>query len=189
MNSSLGGNIGSESGGMNATSSQLIELQATRSIYDHSFKSTDGRVFQLKEFADRVILIVNVASQCGFTSQYAGLEELHRTYSERGLVVIGFPCNQFGNQEPGSDTEIQSFCSTRFNVTFLIASKIDVNGDRAHPLYQYLKQRSRGIFGTEAIKWNFTKFLVSRDGSEISRYAPTVPPESLDSDIERMLGI
>ena len=135
-----------------------------------------------------MLLIVNTASKCGFTPQYEGLEALHRKYADRGLVVLGFPCNQFGAQEPGDETEIRSFCKLRYDVSFPMFAKLDVNGNDAHPLYRLLKSARPGLLGTEAIKWNFTKFLVDPDGAVIRRYAPSDTPESLEKDLEQALG-
>jgi glutathione peroxidase len=153
------------------------------SIYDISAKRLDGSSSDLSEFRGKTLLIVNVASRCGFTPQYAGLEALYRKYADRGLVVLGFPCNQFGAQEPGSEAEIGAFCSSTYDVTFPMFAKVEVNGADAHPLYQHLKSAKPGILGTEAIKWNFTKFLVDRKGEVVERYAPKDSPESLDSAI------
>jgi glutathione peroxidase len=153
------------------------------SIYDISAKRLDGSSGDLAEYRGKVLLVVNVASRCGFTPQYAGLEALYRKYRDRGFVVLGFPCNQFGAQEPGSEAEIASFCSSTYDVTFPMFAKVDVNGAEAHPLYEHLKSAKPGILGTEAIKWNFTKFLVDRQGNVIERYAPKDTPESLDSAI------
>ncbi len=157
-------------------------------IGDIEAKRIDGQAVRLDAYAGKALLVVNVASRCGFTPQYAGLEELHRTYGPRGLAVLGFPCNQFGGQEPGTEAEIASFCDTRFGVTFDLFAKVEVNGPDAHPLFRLLKAEAPGLLGTEAIKWNFTKFLVGRDGRVIRRYAPTDTPESLRADIERALA-
>jgi len=138
-------------------------------------------------YAGRVLLIVNTASQCGFTPQYEGLEALHRRYEAQGLTVLGFPCNQFGGQEPGDATEIANFCSTTYDVTFPVLAKVEVNGDGADPLFQWLKAEAPGLLGTKRIKWNFTKFLVNRDGEVVGRYAPTTKPEDLSKDIEAVL--
>lgn len=138
-------------------------------------------------FRGKVLLIVNVASRCGFTPQYAGLQKLYDRFQERGLEILGFPCNQFGGQEPGTDAEIGQFCSLNYGVTFPIFSKVQVNGAEAIPLYQYLKKEAPGLLGTEAIKWNFTKFLVDRNGKVIDRFAPTSTPESMESAIEKLL--
>ena len=157
------------------------------SIYDFPVQTAGGEVKSLTEYRSRVMLIVNTASKCGFTPQYKGLEALYRTYSSQGFVVLGFPCNQFGAQEPGDITEIQSFCSLTYDVTFPLFAKIDVNGTDASPLFQYLKSAAKGLLGSEAIKWNFTKFLVARNGSVLARYAPTTTPENLKNDIEAAL--
>lgn len=164
-----------------------MTAQISPSIYDYSATSLEGQPINLSDFRDKVLLIVNTASQCGFTPQYQGLQALYEKYANRGLVVLGFPCNQFGQQEPGTETQIQSFCETRFGVTFPISEKIEVNGKNAHPLYQYLTKVAPGILGTEAIKWNFTKFLVDRNGKVVKRYAPTTKPEDLEKDIESLL--
>jgi glutathione peroxidase len=133
------------------------------------------------------VLVVNVASQCGLTPQYAGLEALYRQYQERGFVVLGFPCNQFAGQEPGSSEEIASFCEVNYGVTFPVFARIEVNGDDAHPLYSWLKSSAPGLLGSEAIKWNFTKFLIGRDGQVVERYAPTTEPADIAGDIEKLL--
>ena len=157
------------------------------SIYDFTAETIDGAPAPLKAYRDKVILIVNTASQCGFTRQYAGLEELYRKYRERGLVVLGFPCNQFGAQEPGNEDEIKSFCSLTYDVDFPMMRKIEVNGPKAHPLYAYLKASKKGLLGSEGIKWNFTKFLVDRAGEVRGRFAPTTEPKALQGAIERLL--
>ena len=149
--------------------------------------AADGRAVDMSAYAGRVILIVNTASQCGFTPQYEGLEALHRRYEAQGLTVLGFPCNQFGGQEPGDATEIANFCSTTYDVTFPVLAKVEVNGDGADPLFQWLKAEAPGLLGTKRIKWNFTKFLVNRDGEVVGRYAPTTKPEDLSKDIEAVL--
>jgi glutathione peroxidase len=155
------------------------------SIYDFTARDIDGRERSLSEFKGKLLLIVNVASQCGFTPQYTGLEALHRKYADKGVEVLGFPCNQFGKQEPGDAAEIKNFCSTTYDVTFPIFAKIDVNGAAAHPLYNYLtREKGGGLLG-RGIKWNFTKFLVGRDGKVLGRFAPTVTPEQLDAVIAR----
>ena len=156
-------------------------------VYEFSAQTIDGKPCTLAEFRGKVLLVVNTASQCGFTPQYTGLEALHQKYSARGFAVLGFPSNQFGKQEPGSDTEIAEFCKTNFGVTFPLFSKIDVNGANAHPLFKYLTATKKGLLGSEAIKWNFTKFLVGKDGTVIDRYAPTNKPEDIAKDIERAL--
>ena len=148
----------------------------------------DGQQRALSEWSGQVALIVNVASKCGFTPQYTGLEALWRGHRERGLVVLGFPCDQFGHQEPGDETEIRDFCSTTYGVTFPMFAKIDVNGADAHPLWQWLKQEKPGLLGSQAIKWNFTKFLVGRDGAVVQRYAPNDTPEAIGKDIAKLLS-
>ena len=149
--------------------------------------AADGRAVDMSAYAGRVLLIVNTASQCGFTPQYEGLEALHRRYEAQGLTVLGFPCNQFGGQEPGDATEIANFCSTTYDVTFPVLAKVEVNGDGADPLFQWLKAEAPGLLGTKRIKWNFPKFLVYRDGEVVGRYAPTTKPEDLSKDIEAVL--
>jgi len=156
--------------------------------YDFNAADIDGRSQSLSQYAGKVLLIVNVASKCGFTPQYEGLETLWRDYRDRGLVVLGFPCDQFGHQEPGDSAEIKNFCSLNYDVDFPLFAKIDVNGADAHPLWQWLKDEKGGFLGIDAIKWNFTKFLVGRDGRVIKRYAPTDTPQSLAVDIEAALG-
>jgi len=156
-------------------------------IHDIAARRIDGAERDLSEFKGKVLLIVNVASRCGFTPQYIGLEALYRSYKQRGFEVLGFPCNQFGSQEPGSEAEIDSFCSTNYDVTFPMFAKVDVNGAGVHPLYQFLKSEKPGVLGTEAIKWNFTKFLVNRRGDVVKRYAPNEKPEDLSTDIEALL--
>ena len=156
-------------------------------LYDFTAETLDGAPAPLADYRDKVLLIVNTASQCGFTKQYAGLEELYRRHRDRGFVVLGFPCNQFGAQEPGDADEIRSFCSLTYDVDFPMMRKIDVNGPKAHPLYGYLKKAKKGVLGTEGIKWNFTKFLVDRSGQVAGRFAPTVEPKALEGAIERLL--
>lgn len=156
-------------------------------IYDFSATTLDGRELSLGDFKDKVLLIVNTASKCGFTPQYEGLEKLYRQYAARGLVVLGFPCNQFGAQEPGDAAEIARFCSLTYQVSFPMFARIEVNGEGTHPLYRFLKEAKPGLLGTEAIKWNFTKFLVDRNGSVIERYAPANKPEELAKIIEPLL--
>lgn len=156
-------------------------------IYDFKAVTSKGAELDFAQFRGKVLLIVNTASKCGFTAQFQGLEELNQRYKERGLVVIGFPCNQFAHQDSGTDSEIEGFCQLNYGVTFQIMKKIDVNGDGAHPIFKYLKNEAKGIFGN-AIKWNFTKFLISRDGATIKRYAPTTAPEKLTTDIETLLA-
>ena len=157
-------------------------------VYDFSANAIAGEKASLTDYRGQVLLIVNVASQCGFTPQYQGLEKLYRKYRDRGFSILGFPCNQFGGQEPATESEIQSFCEMRFGVTFPLFSKIEVNGPQAHPLYEFLKSSKPGILGTRKIKWNFTKFLIDRQGNPVRRYAPKQPPEKMESDIVRALG-
>ena len=147
----------------------------------------DGRRQTLEPYRGQVLLIVNVASQCGFTPQYAGLEALYRAHRAQGFAVLGFPCDQFGHQEPGDEAEIRRFCATTYDVTFPMFAKIEVNGPRAHPLYRYLKGERPGLLGSEAIKWNFTKFLVARDGAVLKRYAPKDTPERIGQDLTPLL--
>ncbi|WP_193164896.1 glutathione peroxidase [Microbulbifer hainanensis] len=156
-------------------------------LFSIPLKTQDGRDSTLEEHRGKVLLMVNTASKCGFTPQYKGLEALYEKYRERGLVVLGFPCNQFGKQEPGSDDEIREFCELNFGVSFPLYAKLDVNGPEAHPLFVELKQQAPGILGTEGIKWNFTKFLVDRDGKVVKRFAPKDKPEALDAEIEALL--
>jgi glutathione peroxidase len=156
-------------------------------VHDFSAKTLEGAEQPLAEFSGKVLLIVNVASRCGFTPQYSGLEALQRRYAERSFAVLGFPCDQFGHQEPGDAAEIRDFCSTRYDVTFPLFAKIEVNGTGAHPLYAHLKSAAPGLLGSEAIKWNFTKFLVDAQGRVVKRYAPTDKPEDLGADIEALL--
>lgn len=153
------------------------------SIYDFDVQTISGESISMRTFQNKVLLIVNVASKCGFTSQYEGLERLYEKYKEQGLVVLGFPCNQFMNQEPLNEDEIKSFCSLTYGVTFPMFAKIDVNGEKAHPLFQYLKEAQKGLLGIEAIKWNFTKFLVDKNGVVVNRFAPATKPEALEVDI------
>ncbi|HUO79314.1 MAG TPA: glutathione peroxidase [Steroidobacteraceae bacterium] len=157
------------------------------SIYDLSARTIDGKEQSLGAYRGKVLLIVNVASKCGFTPQYAGLEALSRKLGPRGLVVLGFPCDQFGHQEPGDEAEIKEFCALNYEVGFPLFAKVEVNGAGAHPLYRELKKAATGVLGTEAIKWNFTKFLVDRDGRVVRRYAPTDKPESLEKDVAALL--
>ena len=156
-------------------------------LHDIAARRLDGAERDLSEFKGKVLLVVNVASRCGFTPQYTGLEALYRKYRDRGFAVLGFPCNQFGSQEPGDAAEIGSFCSTTYDVTFPMFAKVDVNGAATHPLYQHLKAARPGVLGTEAIKWNFTKFLVDGQGNVVKRYAPNDKPEDFSSDIEALL--
>lgn len=156
-------------------------------VHDFKASALDGTERSLADWHGKVLLIVNVASRCGLTPQYTGLEALQRKYTARGFEVLGFPCNQFGAQEPGSAEEIRDFCSTRYDVTFPMFAKVDVNGGDAHPLWRHLKEQKPGLLGIEAIKWNFTKFLVDREGRVIKRYAPTDEPSTIERDIEAVL--
>ncbi len=161
--------------------------QAQDSLFDIPVKRIDGQEQSLGDYRGKVLLIVNTASKCGFTPQFEGLQALYDRYHGKGLEILGFPCNQFMNQDPGNDDEISSFCSLNYGVSFPMFSKIEVNGPNTHPLYQFLKQQKKGMLGSEGIKWNFTKFLVGRDGSVIKRFPPTVKPESMTGDIEKAL--
>ena len=156
-------------------------------IYDFKALDNKGKELDFAQFEGKVLMIVNTASKCGFTPQYDGLEALNKKYKDQGLVIIGFPCDQFAHQEPGTDEEIAEFCRLNHGVTFQLMSKIEVNGKNAHPIYEYLKGAAKGTFGN-AIKWNFTKFLISRDGHTVKRYAPTVKPEDMEKDIVELLG-
>ncbi len=158
------------------------------SVYDFEAEQIAGQTVALSQFRGKVMLIVNTASACGFTPQFAGLEELHQTYGPQGLVVLGFPCNQFGAQDRGSNTEIASFCQLNYGVSFPMMAKIQVNGPQAHPLYQWLVREARGVLGTKSIKWNFTKFLIGKDGTVRKRYAPYTDPRRLQHDIEAALA-
>ncbi len=157
-------------------------------VYDFDALQIDGKSVPLSQFKGKAMLIVNTASACGFTPQFAGLEELHQTYGKQGLVVLGFPCNQFGAQDAGSNTEIAEFCQLNYGVSFAMMAKINVNGAQAHPLYQWLVKEAPGLLGSKSIKWNFTKFLVGKDGAVRKRYAPTDTPASLKSDIDAALA-
>jgi glutathione peroxidase len=159
----------------------------TQTIYDFVATNINGQQVNLSAYKDKVLLIVNTASKCGFTKQYRELEQLYERYKEQGLVVLGFPCNQFGSQEPGDEAEIKKFCSLNYNVTFPLFAKIDVNGETAHPVYKYLKSQRKGILGIGAIKWNFTKFLLNQQGEVIERFAPTTAPLALANKIEMLL--
>ena len=159
------------------------------SVYDFEAETIGGQPVALNQFRGKVMLIVNTASACGFTPQFSGLEELHKTYGPQGLVVLGFPCNQFGAQDRGSNTEIASFCQLNYGVSFPMMAKIQVNGPQAHPLYQWVVREARGILGTKSIKWNFTKFLIGKDGTVLKRYAPFTKPSLLQRDIEAALAV
>jgi glutathione peroxidase len=156
-------------------------------IYSYKLNFLDGSETTLQTYQGKVLLIVNTASQCGFTPQYAGLEALHQQYADQGCAVLGFPCNQFGAQEPGTVVEIANFCATNYHISFPLFAKIEVNGDNAHPLFTHLKSSQKGLLGSEAIKWNFTKFLVNRNGKVVERFAPMTTPEAIGSAIERLL--
>lgn len=156
-------------------------------VYEFNAKTIDGTEQSLNEYAGKTLLVVNVASKCGFTPQYTGLESLYRKFKDKGLVILGFPCDQFGHQEPGDADEIKNFCSTKFDVSFPLFAKIDVNGSNAHPLYQHLKRAAPGVLGTEGVKWNFTKFLVDKQGKVVRRYGSMDSPESIERDIARIL--
>ena len=156
-------------------------------IYDFEVTTIEGQKVTLAAYENKVLLIVNVASKCGFTNQYEGLETLYKKYKDEGLVILGFPCNQFSEQEPGNEAEIKSFCSLTYGVSFPMFSKIEVNGANTHPLYTYLKKEKSGLLGTEGIKWNFTKFLVDRNGIVIDRFAPATKPEDIEKDIIQLL--
>jgi len=159
----------------------------TASVYDFSTKTLNGKPLRLADYRGKVLLLVNTASDCGFTPQYAGLERLWEEYGRKGLAVIGFPCNQFGKQEPGSEAEIGAFCKKNYGVTFPLSRKVDVNGPAAHPLWKHLAKVAPGLLGTTAIKWNFTKFLVDREGKVVERFAPSTKPEDLREKIEALL--
>jgi glutathione peroxidase len=157
-------------------------------VFDFQANALDGKPVDLAQYRGKVLLIVNTASKCGFTPQYQGLETVYRELHGRGLEVLGFPCNQFGSQEPGSEEEIGAFCEKNYGVSFPMFAKVDVNGDAAHPLWKHLKGEAPGVLGTEGIKWNFTKFLIGKDGKVAKRYAPTTKPEEIAGDIEKLLG-
>ncbi|HZW50643.1 MAG TPA: glutathione peroxidase [Rudaea sp.] len=157
------------------------------SVYDFSARTIDGDEQKLSAYKGKTLLVVNVASKCGFTPQYTGLEALYEKFKDKGLVVLGFPCDQFGHQEPGDENEIKNFCSLTYDVKFPLFAKIEVNGANTHPLYKYLKAQAKGLLGSESIKWNFTKFLVDADGKVVTRYAPTDTPEKIEKDVARML--
>ena len=158
-------------------------------LYEFTVNTIDGQTETMAVYQGQVLLIVNVASKCGFTSQYAGLEALYRRYREKGFSILGFPCDQFGHQEPGNEAEIRNFCSLTYDVTFPLFAKIEVNGNGTHPFYTYLKKAQPGFFGSEAIKWNFTKFLVNREGQVLKRYAPSDTPEMIEADLIVMLDL
>ncbi len=157
-------------------------------VYHYEAETVTGITNKLEDYQGKVLLIVNTASHCGFTPQFEGLETLYNKYKDQGLVILGFPCNQFGQQEPGSNNEIQEFCQLNYGVSFPVLAKIDVNGNHAHPLYQHLKSKAPGLFGSQRIKWNFTKFLVDQEGQVLKRFAPTTKPEKLEKAIKAALG-
>ncbi len=165
----------------------MTSPNTSTSFYDFSVKTAADSTLALADLRNQVVLVVNVASKCGFTSQYAGLESIYREYKAQGFTILGFPCNQFGGQEPGSNDEIQQFCSLQYEVSFPIMSKVEVNGDNSAPVYKWLKASAPGILGTEAIKWNFTKFLVGKNGQVLNRYSPQTDPKEISSDIQKAL--
>ncbi len=158
------------------------------SVYNYKVKYRSGELLSLSEYEGNVLLLVNTASKCGFTPQFAGLEELNQQYGDKGLQILGFPCNQFANQDPGDDETIQNFCQTNYGVSFPVFSRVVVNGKEAHPLFKHLKESARGVFWSKRIKWNFTKFLVDHNGNVVRRYAPRTKPEKLRDDIEKLLA-
>ncbi|MED1265733.1 glutathione peroxidase [Bacillus mycoides] len=157
-------------------------------VYDFSAKTITGEEKSLKDYAGKALLIVNVASKCGFTPQYKGLQEVYDKYKDQGLEILGFPCNQFGGQEPGTEADITSFCELNYGVNFPMFAKIDVKGDKAHPLYTYMTEQAPGLLGMKAVKWNFTKFLIGKDGKIVGRFAPQTKPVDLEVEIEKVLG-
>lgn len=163
-------------------------MNTKKNIYEYSVKNASGETVDMSQYKGKVVLVVNVASKCGFTPQYKGLEELYKEFKDSGLVILGFPCNQFGAQEPGNESEIQQFCSLTYDVSFPIMSKINVNGSDSAPIYDFLKSSAPGFLGTEMIKWNFTKFLVGKDGKVIKRYAPNTEPKEITADIKTALS-
>ncbi len=159
-----------------------------KNFFDFTVKAADGTDFDLSQFKGKTVLVINVASKCGFTPQYKGLEELYQNFSKEKFVVLGFPCNQFGGQEPGTESEIQQFCSLTYNVTFPVLAKVDVNGEKVAPIFEFMKKEAPGLLGTEAIKWNFTKFLIGQDGHVVKRYSPDTEPKNIMTDIIKTLG-
>ncbi len=157
------------------------------SIYDYKAKDVNGKEVELSDYKGKVVLVVNTASDCGFTPQYEGLQDLYKKYKDDGLEILAFPCNQFGGQEKGDEGAIKEFCDLRFNISFPLFSKIEVNGENTHPLYDYLKNEKKGLLGSTKIKWNFTKFLIDKDGNPVDRFAPTTKPESMEDDIKKLL--
>ncbi|ALS98417.1 glutathione peroxidase [Lacimicrobium alkaliphilum] len=160
----------------------------TESLYDFEVEKIDGNKQSMADFSNKVLLIVNTASKCGFTPQYEGLEQLYRDYRDKGLEILAFPCNQFGGQEPGSEEQIQQFCDLNYQTSFPLFKKVDVNGDQAEPLYNYLKDKARGVLGSKSIKWNFTKFLVDKQGNVVRRYGSTTKPDEIRQDIEALIA-
>jgi len=169
------------------TTQSYAQEVSMKNVYDYEVTTIEGETTSLHPYEGKVMLIVNVASKCGFTPQYEGLEKLYKKYKEQGLMILGFPCNQFGSQEPGSEKEIQNFCRLNYGVTFPVFSKIKVNGNETHPLYAHLKSEQAGILGTEAIKWNFTKFLVDKKGNVVDRFSPSTKPKELEKTISELL--
>lgn len=163
----------------------MSQTSSGSDIYGFQVRKADGSTMDLSSYRGKVLLVVNVASKCGFTPQYEGLEKLYKKHHQSGFEILAFPCNQFGSQEPGNDQDIQQFCKLNYDVTFPVFSKVDVNGANTHPLYEYLKKHGKGLLGTEAIKWNFTKFLIDRNGSVVDRYAPTAKPEEIEKEISK----
>jgi len=172
-----------------AESSGDPEEDLAQSIYEYSAYLIDGEEISLDRFRGNILLIVNTASKCGYTDQFIGLEQIYNKYKNNNLIVLGFPCNQFGSQEPGTDEEIMNYCQTNFHITFPIFTKVEVNGRKAHPLFKYLKKNAPGLLGSRSIKWNFTKFLVDQNGKVIKRFPSQVPPESISGDIEELIKI
>jgi len=164
------------------------EKETDMTLYDFTVKKIDGTEISMAQYKGKVLLIVNTASKCGFTPQYKGLEKLYQSHKDQGLMILGFPCNQFSNQEPGTDEEISNFCQVNYGVSFPMFSKIDINGENAHPLYKYLKAQAKGLLGSEKIKWNFTKFLVDSNGEVLGRFASTTKPASMVKEIEALLN-
>lgn len=157
------------------------------SIYEYKAKDVNGKEVELSDYKGKVVLVVNTASDCGFTPQYEGLQDLYKKYKDDGLEILAFPCNQFGGQEKGDESKIKEFCDLRFNISFTLFSKIEVNGENTHPLYNFLKNEKKGLLGSTKIKWNFTKFLIDKDGNPVDRFAPTTKPESMEDDIKKLL--
>ena len=160
----------------------------TMTVYDFSAKTITGEEKSLKDYKGKALLIVNVASKCGFTPQYKGLQDVYDKYKDQGLEILGFPCNQFGGQEPGTEADITSFCELNYGVNFPMFAKVDVKGDKAHPLYTYMTEQAPGLLGMKAVKWNFTKFLIGKDGKVVGRFAPQTKPVDLEVEIEKVLG-